>query len=489
MMGKTTTLLLNVLLFCMLSQCVSSLDVFNEPALTPIRSIRPRALSGIFSRTTDNSYYAAYIRWSATQNTNALTSTITAIFYIEKVKASTVRPYNLASPPYSITIDGLKFSGTQNFDFPAGCAVGTTQTIGNATKTVKHNRDGSISGVSISARFETGISFGNVTVSGTASLNPIPVSVTVELDGNGGNISAASIKNVTYGSKYKTLPTATRTGYTFKGWYTKPSGGSEVTESTKVTLLDSHTIYAQWVINNYTITFISDEKVIKTERLEYRKNITLIESSEKCYRFGRWYSDVNMTTEFTDTAMPANNVTLYGKLSVINYTVTLNYMNGTRDSVTQDCGTSFVPQAPTKAGYTFMNWYTDPDFTQPISERLSITQNTVLYAKWAEIISSQVEIVFLTRGLTKEDFLKIIKQYTGADFTILKYDNSETDETRFIIKFPDDESAKFLVELLRESSENEYNIKSVKFNFDDLGSFSLLLHPFVLLYYILQIIF
>ena len=53
-------------------------------------------------------------------------------------------------------------------------------------------------------------------------------------------------KTVTYGEAYGTLPTPTRIGYTFAGWYTASSGGTQVTESTKVTNSSNHTLYAQW---------------------------------------------------------------------------------------------------------------------------------------------------------------------------------------------------------------------------------------------------
>jgi len=40
------------------------------------------------------------------------------------------------------------------------------------------------------------------------------------------------------------LPTPSKKGYTFKGWWTKKSGGAKVTSKTKPT--KSMTIYAQW---------------------------------------------------------------------------------------------------------------------------------------------------------------------------------------------------------------------------------------------------
>ena len=69
--------------------------------------------------------------------------------------------------------------------------------------------------------------------------------VTATFNANGGTCSTAS-KTVTRGSTYGTLPTPTKSGYTFNGWYTAASGGSKVTSSTTVTATGNHTLYAQW---------------------------------------------------------------------------------------------------------------------------------------------------------------------------------------------------------------------------------------------------
>ena len=62
--------------------------------------------------------------------------------------------------------------------------------------------------------------------------------------------------NVTYNTKYGTLPTPTRSGYTFAGWYTEPDGGgTRVTNDTVLTNTSDHTLYAKWKINNITVTY------------------------------------------------------------------------------------------------------------------------------------------------------------------------------------------------------------------------------------------
>lgn len=74
---------------------------------------------------------------------------------------------------------------------------------------------------------------------------------TVKFNANGGSTSTTS-KTVTYGNTYGTLPTPTKSGYNFNGWYTASSGGSKVTSSTSVTATRDHTLYAQWTCTHST---------------------------------------------------------------------------------------------------------------------------------------------------------------------------------------------------------------------------------------------
>jgi len=75
-----------------------------------------------------------------------------------------------------------------------------------------------------------------------------PSSYTVYFNGNGGSLPYSSM-TVTNGRTYGTMPIPTRSGYTFTGWYTSPSGGSQIYSSTTVNLSGSQTLYAQWKQN------------------------------------------------------------------------------------------------------------------------------------------------------------------------------------------------------------------------------------------------
>lgn len=83
---------------------------------------------------------------------------------------------------------------------------------------------------------------------------------TVAFDPNSGTTPTAS-KTVTYGSTYGTLPTPTRSGYAFAGWYTSAVGGTQVQSSDTVSITANTTLYAHWdamsivrVVENNSVT-------------------------------------------------------------------------------------------------------------------------------------------------------------------------------------------------------------------------------------------
>ena len=75
-------------------------------------------------------------------------------------------------------------------------------------------------------------------------------SYTISFDATGGTLETAS-KSVTYGGTYGSLPTPTRAGYTFNGWFTSTSGGTQITSSTGVWITSAQTLYAQWTGHAY----------------------------------------------------------------------------------------------------------------------------------------------------------------------------------------------------------------------------------------------
>jgi uncharacterized repeat protein (TIGR02543 family) len=81
---------------------------------------------------------------------------------------------------------------------------------------------------------------------------------TVTFNANGGNPTTAQTRMVVSGGTvgYGNMPTEpTRSGYTFNGWYTSMTSGSEFTYSTIVT--SNITVYARWISGGSSISDIT----------------------------------------------------------------------------------------------------------------------------------------------------------------------------------------------------------------------------------------
>ena len=79
-------------------------------------------------------------------------------------------------------------------------------------------------------------------------------SYTVFLDANGGSVKPSSVRK-TAGRAYGELPTPTRDGYTFAGWYTDKNSGTQIGSDSRFWSNVNQTLYAHWTSGSYTVTF------------------------------------------------------------------------------------------------------------------------------------------------------------------------------------------------------------------------------------------
>lgn len=190
----------------------------------------------------------------------------------------------------------------------------------------------------------------------------------VNFNANGGSVSTTS-KNVESGAKYGELPTPTRTGWTFKGWFTETSGGIQVTADTNVALSTEQTLYAIWQVNSYKATWSSGgtgyKTIVKRTSSPNAGASTGTLTSTATVYYGDVLSvDYSATTGYSlkssdytltvtgDVSIPAPSV------SANNYTYTVNYqsVNGTNlgsTTVTHQFNSgTYTISAPAKSGYT-----------------------------------------------------------------------------------------------------------------------------------------
>ncbi len=153
--------------------------------------------------------------------------------------------------------------------------------------------------------------------------------VTATFNANGGTCSTAS-KTVTSGQTYGTLPTPSRTGYDFTGWYDASSGGNLITSSTKVTKTSNHTLYAHWTARQYDLYFNANGGTCATGSKKVTFNSTygtLPTPTRSGYAFQGWYTAMSGGTKVSDATKltSAANQTVYAQWKVPDRTTAKVY--------------------------------------------------------------------------------------------------------------------------------------------------------------------
>jgi uncharacterized repeat protein (TIGR02543 family) len=203
----------------------------------------------------------------------------------------------------------------------------------------------------------------------------------------GGTVSPATIKK-NYNTAIGTLPTVTKTGYTFNGWYTAATGGSKIDAATLIT--KNVTYYAQWAANQYTVTFdanggdpVTPSSITKDSNVAIG---TLPAPTRAHYTFNGWYTAATGGTKIEATTLVTQNITYYAQWTINQYTATFDTMGGepaTLVAISKDYNTAIgILPAVTKTGYLFNGWYTESVGGTPINATEPVTQNITYYAQW-----------------------------------------------------------------------------------------------------------
>ena len=193
--------------------------------------------------------------------------------------------------------------------------------------------------------------------------------------------SAVDAISQDYNSEIDAPADPTREGYTFNGW-------SQAVPSVMPAV--NLTLTAQWLINTYTITFNSNEgSAVSPITQNFGSNVSAPAiPTREGYLFQGWFiDDVSFENEFVFTTMPSQNITLFAKWEELvgtYYTVTFDSLGGTTVTSQQviENGYAELPNAPTKTGYTFVNWQNEENLVWAF-ETDEIKNNMTLYATWS----------------------------------------------------------------------------------------------------------
>ncbi|MBQ9205616.1 MAG: InlB B-repeat-containing protein [Treponema sp.] len=186
-----------------------------------------------------------------------------------------------------------------------------------------------------------------------------------------------------------TLANLEKEGYTFTGWYDAETGGNKV-ESIAQGSTGAKTLYAQWTLITYTITYAgldgaTNPNTATTYTIE-TDDITLTDASKTGYTFGGW-KNANGDAVTKITKGSTGDITLTAQWTTISYNITYEGLNGATNSnpVTYTIETATITlQNPTRTGYTFDGWFdatTDGNKVESIAQGSSGAKT--FYARWS----------------------------------------------------------------------------------------------------------
>ena len=228
-----------------------------------------------------------------------------------------------------------------------------------------------------------------VNFSGIETLSPGYQTVT--FDKNTGTTDASpTSKTATYGGNVGTLPTApTKTGYTFASWNTQAGGGGSAFTATTAVTADL-TVYAQWTINTYTVTFDKNTGTTDasptSKTATYGGNVgTLPTAPTKTgYTFASWNTQAGGGgSAFTATTAVTADLTVYAQWTINTYTVggtasglgsgkSVLLQNNAGDNLTVSSNAGFTFAATINYGST----YAVTVLTQPTGQTCVVSSGT-----------------------------------------------------------------------------------------------------------------
>jgi uncharacterized repeat protein (TIGR02543 family) len=229
--------------------------------------------------------------------------------------------------------------------------------------------------------------------------------LTVTFNSSGGTPATAT-SSVQYNGMANKPADPTKVGQTFVAWYSD----AELTnvwnfETQRIT--QNTTLYARWTnVGNLSVTFNSNGGVPATTIRTAPLNGTVDKPTDPIkvgMNFAGWYSDMGLTQVWNFSTAVTTNITLYARWTeAAKLTVTLESNGGSvvapfEALLHSKLNNNFIP---TKEGYKFAGWFTDPDLTAAWNfDTSTVTQDIKLYAKWTEIIEKEPSKVPLIVGI------------------------------------------------------------------------------------------
>jgi len=254
---------------------------------------------------------------------------------------------------------------------------------------------------------------------------------TITFDATGGEVTPTSGIVRTYpstcgrnGPLLSPVPTPTRNGYTFRGWF-REANGREYEVLGTGDFYGDQTIYAHWSLTTYAITFDAHGGEVFPARDTTGEGWTLASlptPTRVDHEFDGWYMDVvGVREKVTESYVYRADVTLYAHwvYNSVHHTITFDAAGGTVDPATEETDVGGKLQdlpLPERDGYAFDGWYTAESGGTEVTTSTVFNTPATVYAQWISITSKMYVVTFNAHGGTVSPTGGV----TGEDGKLLK---------------------------------------------------------------------
>ena len=241
-------------------------------------------------------------------------------------------------------------------------------------------------------------------LSGSGIIGPAPGDVLLTFNHNNGT-NETTLRAGTAGTNIGTLPPApSRQGFLFAGWWTSPTGGTQINASTAFP--NSNTQYwARWTaLPNRTVTFdpTGGDLPLSERTRTVQQGLavgSLPAPTRSGYTFDGWFTARTGGTRVTAATIVLSDVTYFARWNARPYvTVTFNPNGGTISTtdasrlVRQGSAVGPLPTLSPRVGVTFSGWYTALSGGQRVVPGRIINASTTFHARW------RVTVLFDSNG-------------------------------------------------------------------------------------------
>ena len=213
------------------------------------------------------------------------------------------------------------------------------------------------------------------------------------------------------------LPTLTRTGYVFQGWFTKATGGTRVTPFTKFS--KATTLYARWTIRSYRLLVKAEDETAEGCKsvsgggsYKHGTSVKIAAVAKTDYKFGCWMTP----EEYTPTSAEFKN---YYALRRKNQTASVTVLGRN-----MQYEASFVAE-----GDDYMNLILEDDVGVPDLTPLWYAEQTNSISIYL-VADSKTYPTVTTTKLPSGVTFKLAEDYTAA------YDNIARRDARYRFSVP-----------------------------------------------------